>query len=82
MDTQHARDFSKHEEGPVVLSASNIKKHFSVSSGEFASLFKRGQTKIKAVDDVSLGVRGGFTLGIVGESGCGKTTLSLSLIHI
>lgn len=76
MDTQHARDFSKHEEGPVVLSASNIKKHFSVSSGEFASLFKRGQTKIKAVDDVSLGVRGGFTLGIVGESGCGKTTLS------
>ena len=76
MDTQHARDFTKHEEGPVVLSASNIKKHFAVSAGEFASLFKRNQTEVKAVDGVSVGVRGGFTLGVVGESGCGKTTFA------
>jgi peptide/nickel transport system ATP-binding protein len=76
MDTQHARDFTKHEEGPPVFAASNIKKYFSVSAEGFASLLKRGQTEIKAVDGVSVGVRGGFTLGVVGESGCGKTTFA------
>ncbi len=76
MDTQHPRDFAKHEQGPVVFSATNIKKHFEVSHDGFTSFFKQKASAVKAVDGVSVGVRGGFTLGIVGESGCGKTTFA------
>lgn len=76
MDAQHIRDIDKHEEGPSIFTASNIKKYFDVSTNGFASPFKPIRTEIKAVDDVSVGVRGGFTLGVVGESGCGKTTFA------
>lgn len=76
MDIHQVRDMKEREEGPVVFTASNIKKYFDLSARGFASLFKQSRTEIKAVDNVSVGVRGGFTLGVVGESGCGKTTFA------
>lgn len=62
-------------EGEVILDARNVKKHFVLSRG-IASLWRRGPTAVRAVDDVSIRVRQGFTMGIVGESGCGKTTFA------
>lgn len=72
---QQSREASVREEGPLVLEARNIKKYFS-STGGLSSLWQRGPTVVKAVDDISIKVRGGFTMGIVGESGCGKTTFA------
>jgi len=75
MDSQKSREGSERKEGPVVLEARNIKKYFSVSGG-LSSFWQRGPSIVKAVDDISIRVRGGFTMGIVGESGCGKTTFA------
>lgn len=55
-------------EGEVVLEANNIKKYFPLS--------RNRKQKVHAVDDISIRVRSSFTMGIVGESGCGKTTLA------
>ncbi len=53
----------------------NLKKYFPVMQGFKAS-------KIKAVDDVSLYIKKGETLGLVGESGCGKTTLGRTILRL
>ena len=55
----------------VLLAARDVKKYFPVTSGVFA---RRVQAWIKAVDGVSFSIGRGETLGVVGESGCGKTT--------
>jgi len=56
----------------VILKIKNIKKYFYKKSSLFSS---ENSGKTKAVDGVSLDLYRGETLGIVGESGCGKTTL-------
>ncbi len=62
--------------GPV-LSAENISKTFTLRSGWFTGSEKR----VHAVDNVSLSVPSGTTLGLVGESGCGKTTVSKMIMR-
>jgi oligopeptide/dipeptide ABC transporter ATP-binding protein len=59
--------------------AINLEKHFPVRSG---GLFKREQKVVKAVDGVSLEISKGETLGLAGESGCGKTTTSKLLLNL
>ncbi|GIH96412.1 ABC transporter ATP-binding protein [Planobispora siamensis] len=54
----------------ALLSVQDLKKHFPVTKG----LFKRQVGAVRAVDGVSFDVRRGETLGLVGESGCGKST--------
>jgi peptide/nickel transport system ATP-binding protein len=56
-----------------LLAVKNISKSYSIRKG---GMFSSGHDKIKAVDDVSFEIERGKTLGLVGESGCGKTTLS------
>ncbi len=56
--------------GPV-LEAKNLTKHFPVKQGVF---FSRQVGAVRAVDDISFTIDPGKTLGLVGESGCGKTT--------
>jgi oligopeptide transport system ATP-binding protein len=61
-----------------LLEVKNVKIHFPVKHG----LFSRVHGYVKAVDDVSLAIDSGETLGLVGESGCGKTTLGRGIIRL
>ncbi|MBR1455613.1 MAG: ATP-binding cassette domain-containing protein [Oscillospiraceae bacterium] len=54
----------------------HLKEYFSINTGMFQS------KPLKAVDDVSFAIRKGETLGLVGESGCGKTTVGRTLLHL
>jgi len=67
------------EEREILLEVKNLKMHFPVTSG---LLFQRTVDYIKAVDDVSFTVRRGETLGLVGESGCGKTTTGRCILQL
>jgi peptide/nickel transport system ATP-binding protein len=69
---------ASNEKNPVVLEIKGVKKHFPLKKGLFGNV----KTWVKAVDDVSLNVRKGRTLGLVGESGCGKTTLGRTILRL
>ncbi|MDO9534910.1 MAG: ABC transporter ATP-binding protein [Bacillota bacterium] len=62
----------------ILLEAKNLKMYFSGTKG----FFKHEAAQIKAVDDVSFKVRKGETLGLVGESGCGKTTVARCILQL
>jgi len=68
---------------PLVLNTENLKVWYPKAADSVASMFGLGEKKfIKAVDDVSLRVAKGRTLGLVGESGCGKSSLVKGLIGL
>lgn len=60
-----------------LLEVRNLKKHFQLTKG----FLRRVVGTVKAVDDVSFTVNPGETLGLVGESGCGKTTVAKSILR-
>ena len=62
-----------------LLRVENVRKHFPFTKGV---LFSRTLGHVKAVDDVSFEIRAGETLGLVGESGCGKTTTSRMILNL
>ena len=66
-------------DGDVLLRAEGIVKHFPIKEGIF---FKHQVGSVKAVDGVSLQVRRGETLGLVGETGCGKSTLARCIMRL
>jgi peptide/nickel transport system ATP-binding protein len=61
-----------------MLVVQNLKTYFPVRAG----VFQRVVAHVKAVDDVSFTVREGETFGLVGESGCGKTTVSRTILRL
>lgn len=69
---------SKKHSGEVILTVKNLKKHFPLKK----SLLGKTLSVVKAVDDVSFEVKKGSTLGLVGESGCGKTTLGRTILQL
>lgn len=62
----------------VLLEVKNLQKHFTVDTNFFGKSIKF----LKAVDGVSFKVKKGKTLGIVGESGCGKTTMGRTILRL
>jgi oligopeptide/dipeptide ABC transporter ATP-binding protein len=62
----------------TMLKVENLKKHFPIRKG----VFRTSTAKVYAVDGVSFSVAKGETLGIVGESGCGKTTLGRTILNL
>ena len=63
-------------ENKTLVEVKNLKEYFNITTGMFTS------KPLKAVDDVSFAIRKGETLGLVGESGCGKTTVGRTLLHL
>ena len=62
----------------ILVEVRNLKKYFTINHGFFANSKKY----VKAVDDVSFFIRKGETLGLVGESGCGKSTTGRTIIKL
>jgi oligopeptide transport system ATP-binding protein len=59
-----------------LVQVKNLKEYFPISVGFFKTIM------LKAVDDVSFNIKKGETLGLVGESGCGKTTVGRTMLHL
>lgn len=69
---------SPNTQGAPLLEVNNLKKYFPVTAG----LFSKVVGQVKAVDDVSFTINAGETVGMVGESGCGKTTCGRTLLRL
>ena len=72
---KEARTMSERQ-NDTLLEVKGLKQYFNINLGFFRS------KPLKAVDDVSFSIRRGETLGLVGESGCGKTTVGRSILHL
>ncbi|OQA39064.1 MAG: Oligopeptide transport ATP-binding protein OppF [Chloroflexi bacterium ADurb.Bin325] len=70
--------FEQPSERPNLLEVVDLKKHFPIKRG---FLFEKEVGAVKAVDGVSFFIREGETLGLVGESGCGKTTIGRLILR-
>ncbi len=65
--------------GEILLEVRNLRKYYPVTKG---FIFQRQVGAVKAVDDISFFIRKGETLGLVGESGCGKTTTGRVILRL
>jgi peptide/nickel transport system ATP-binding protein len=78
-EVEEGKDAKSVPEGTVpLLDVQNLKVHFPIRKG----LLRRTVGHVKAVDDISFRVYRGQTLGLVGESGCGKTTTGRAIIRL
>ncbi len=78
--TKHIKEKREISEShhPVLMQIDKVVKHFPLKKGIFGGV----KEWVKAVDDVTLTIRKGRTLGLVGESGCGKTTLGRTILRL
>lgn len=76
--TDHPTKRPQEDKREILLDVRNMKKYFPITSG----FFKKTVGHVRAVDDVSLFIRRGETVGLVGESGCGKTTLGKCVVRL
>lgn len=66
------------KDNPYILEVSNLKKYYPIKDG----LLQRVVGHVKAVDGVTFKIRRGTTMGLVGESGCGKTTIGRTILRL
>lgn len=69
-------ELSKKNESKTLIEVKDLKEYFYINTGLFKS------KPLKAVDGVSFSINKGETLGLVGESGCGKTTVGRTILHL
>jgi peptide/nickel transport system ATP-binding protein len=69
-------------DGTPVLEVNHLKKYFNQSTSVLDTILRRRQSKIQAVDDVSFTLHENESHGVIGESGCGKTTLLMTLMGL
>ena len=62
----------------ILLKVDGLKKYFPITKGIFSKVVNH----VKAVDNISFYIKEGETLGLVGESGCGKTTVSKVILRL
>ncbi|MBR6850585.1 MAG: ATP-binding cassette domain-containing protein, partial [Lachnospiraceae bacterium] len=65
-------------ENEIVVEVKNLKKYFPIKGGFFGGV----TSEVKAVDDVSFSIPAGTTMGLVGESGCGKSTTGRTILRL
>jgi len=76
--TERSAPAAEGGDGQDLVEVKNLKVYFPIRAG----IFKTVQGTVKAVDDITFEVRRGETLGLVGESGCGKSTTGRALIRL
>jgi len=74
----HAIRSGEEMEDDILLEVRKLRKYFAIEKG----LFRKTTTHVHAVDDISFNLKRNRTLGLVGESGCGKTTVGRTLIRL
>ena len=79
VSTEAGLEMGRPHTGDELLIVENLKKHFPVTRG---IIFQKEVASVKAVDGVSFTVREGETLGVVGESGCGKSTMARCVMRL
>jgi peptide/nickel transport system ATP-binding protein len=72
------RDDGQGDLADTILEVHDLKKHFPIQKG----IFRRQIGAVKAVDGITFAVKRGETLGLVGESGCGKSTTAETILHL
>ena len=77
-ESRQGEDTATRAKQPHLLNVTGLRKYFPITSG----LFQRHIGDIQAVDQISFGIRRGETLGLVGESGCGKSTTGRVLLRL
>src|SRR5271157_2474067 len=65
-----------------LLRVEGLVKHYPVDPGLLGRLFGRATTSVQALNGVSLDIARGETIGLIGESGCGKTTLGRTILRL
>jgi oligopeptide/dipeptide ABC transporter ATP-binding protein len=69
-------------EGVALIEIQNLSKHYGSSAGLIARMRRQGASNVRAVNDISFNVRRGENVGLLGESGCGKTTTGRLLLKL